>query len=398
MLHVKDWTTDIDAETLVADVRAVAAEAAKRADEIDRERKFPSDLFDAVERSGAFRMLAPKKYGGLELTLKDMNDAVREGARGNGSLGWLLMVGTAQSVGNGLFEEETVRKNFEEFPDIRIRGVIAPKGQAVAVEGGWRISGRWPFASGGPNPDFIGGNCFVFEDGKPKMDAEGNPEMLLALVPADQATFFDNWHTLGMRGTDSCDVEIKDAFVPSSRAYNLHDIQTCYDTPACRLPLRVALSFPHCALALGIAQGALDDGTVLAMTKTSSMNPRAKLCEDVMFQHELGRMTMRFDAAMAVLDKFSENCWQAGVDQRQLEPKEVLEARLMANYITDECVKIVDWAYTVMGSTSVYETCQLGRRLRDIHICTQHASCFADPYRNLGRVMLGETLTAHELF
>ena len=80
------------------------------------------------------------------------------------------------------------------------------------------------------------------------------------------------------------------------------------------------------------------------------------------------------------------------------EPKEVLEARLMANYITDVSVRIVDWAYTVMGSTSVYENCQLGRRLRDIHICTQHASCFSDPYRNLGRVVMGEELTPRELF
>ncbi|HTH28156.1 MAG TPA: acyl-CoA dehydrogenase family protein [Sphingobium sp.] len=387
-----------DFETLIAGVRKVAAETKARAGEIDTTRKFPVDLFDEIESTGAFRMLSPKEYGGLELTLANMNEVVFEAARGNGSLGWLMMVGTAQSIGNGLFPEETVRSINRDFPDVRIRGVIAPKGQAVPVEGGYMISGQWPFASGGPNPDFVAGNCIIMEGGKPKMSPEGDPEMVLAMVPAPQAEFLDTWYVLGMRGTDSCDVAIRDVFVPSAMTYNLHDIKTCYDTPASRLPLRVALSLPHCAVALGLAQGALDDLIELCKTKRSSMNPKMLLGDDVVFRHELGKQVVRLEGSKGMLDSVTANVWKAGEDHRALTPKEVLVSRLAANFITGECAEIVNWAYTVVGSSSVYDGSSLQRRLRDIHIATQHASCHADPYRNLGAAMLGVELTPRELF
>jgi alkylation response protein AidB-like acyl-CoA dehydrogenase len=400
MLQVQDEARDDRAvyEAVLAGVRAVAAKTAERADAIDSARAFPVDLFDELEATGTFRLLTPKSFGGLELGLEEMIGIVFEGARGNGSLGWLLMVGTAQSIGNGLFPEATVRKIAEDYPDVRIRGVIAPKGQAVPVEGGYRVSGQWPFASGGPNPNFVAGNCIVMEDGKPKMN-HGEPELILALIPAGEAEFLDTWYTLGMRGTDSCDILMRDVFVPDAMTYNLHgDIQCCYDIPAARLPLRVTLSFPHCAVAAGIAQGALDDVIALAKTKRASMNPKLVLGEDPVFRHELGRQVVRAQGAQAILRQIARDCWQAGAERRDLTPKEVLTARLMANFITNECKKVVDWAFTVVGSSSVYDGSSLQRRLRDIHIATQHTACHTDPYRNLGAAMLGVELTPRELF
>jgi alkylation response protein AidB-like acyl-CoA dehydrogenase len=397
MLKLKDQPK-VDFAAVLNGVRSVATKAAQRAAEIDAARKFPVDLYDEVEATGAFRILTPKEFGGLELTLREANEVVYEGARGNGSLGWLMMVGTAQSLGNGLFAEETVRRISKEYPDVRIRGVIAPKGVAVQVEGGYRISGRWPFATGGPNPNFIAGNCIVMEDGRPKLDADGSPELILAMIPAKQGKFLDTWYVLGMRGTDSCDIEIDDVFVPTPMAYNLHHMNCVYDIPAAYLPLRVALSFPHCAVALGIARGALDDMVALAKTKRASMNPSALMGDDVVFRHELGRLQLRFEGARSLLDEFTARAWQAGVDRRELTPAEVLTGRLMANYITDECVAVVDWAYTRAGSSSLYDGASLQTRFRDIHVATQHASCHTDAYRNLGAAMLGVELSPRELF
>ncbi len=266
------------------------------------------------------------------------------------------------------------------------------------MEGGYSITGQWPFASGGPNPHMVGGTCFVVKDGKPVTTDHGEPDMILAMMEAKDVTFHDNWYTLGMRGTDSCDVSVKDLFVPEVRTYSIHDMHNCYDSPVSRLPLRVALSFPHSALALGIAAGALDDVRELAKTKRASMNPTLLLGEDVMFRHALGEQTMKFAVNKAFLDQVTQQCWQAGLDKRELTDQEVLTARLMANYITHACLEIVTWAYTVVGSTSVYESCYLSGRLRDMHICTQHASTFADPYRLLGKSALGEKLTPAELF
>jgi alkylation response protein AidB-like acyl-CoA dehydrogenase len=201
-----------------------------------------------------------------------------------------------------------------------------------------------------------------------------------------------------MRGTDSCDVEISDVFVPLPMTHNLHHLKFCFDTPAARLPLRVTLAFPHCAVALGTAQGAIDELVELATTKRASMNPKLVLGDDVIFRHELGKTILRVEAGKAMLKQVAGDCWQAGAENRTLTPKEVLVARLMANFITEDCAKIVDWAFTVLGSSSVYDDSPLQRRLRDIHIATQHASCHTDPYRNLGAAMMGVELTPRELF
>jgi alkylation response protein AidB-like acyl-CoA dehydrogenase len=238
----------------------------------------------------------------------------------------------------------------------------------------------------------------VGQDGVPVMDDHGHPELVMAAVRADEATFLDNWHVLGMRGTDSCDVEIKDVFVPQAMSWKLMEMQCVYDIPAAYLPLRVVLSFPHCAVALGIARGAIDDMVELGKTKRASMNPAQLMGDDPVFRHEFGQQMLHYEAASAMLWQWVDRIWQAGVDQREPSQEEVLTARLMANHITSECVKIVDWAYTRAGSTPVYDGSSLQTRFRDIHVATQHASCHTDAYRHLGAAMLGEQLTARELF
>jgi alkylation response protein AidB-like acyl-CoA dehydrogenase len=387
-----------DFAEVLAGVRTVAAAAAARSTEIDDARAFPVDLWDELEATGACRIMTPKDYGGLGMSLREATEAVFEGARGNGSLGWLMMVGTSQSIGNGLFAEETVRMFARDFADVRIRGAIAPRGMATSVEGGWRISGRWPFASGGPNPHFISGTCMVMEDGKPVLDDHGHPQMILATVPANEGKFIDTWRVLGMRGTDSCDIEINDAFVPHARGIDLVDMHCVYDIPAAYLPLRVVLSFPHCAVALGIVRGTIDDMIELGKTKRGSMNPAQLMGEDPVFRHEFGHQMLRYEAASAMLWQWVDRIWQAGIDKREPTPEEVLTARLMANHITSECVRIVDWAYTRAGSTPVYDGSSLQTRFRDIHVATQHASCHTDAYRHLGAAMLGVELTPRELF
>ena len=388
-----------DFAEILAGVKRVAAKAAERRAEIDAARKFPVELFEEVEATGAFKLLQPKEYGGLDLTLKEMNQLVFEGARGLGSLGWLMMVGTASSIGSGLFPEETVRKITTEFPHLRIRGVIAPKGVARPVEGGYRISGRWPFGTGGPNPTHVAGNCLIVDEhGKPIFDENGDPRMVIAMATADNGKFLDTWHVLGMRGTDSVDIQMDDVFVPEAMTYDLHHLHCVYDIPAAHLPLRVTLSFPHCAVALGIAQGAIDDLVELLKTKRSSMNPKQLLGEDPVFRHEFGQMILKFEGAQALLDQFTEKAWQAGVDGRELSQREILVCRLMANHITNECISIVDWAYTRVGSSSLYDGSSLQVRFRDIHVASQHASCHTDAYRNLGAVMTGVELAPRDLF
>jgi alkylation response protein AidB-like acyl-CoA dehydrogenase len=379
-------------------VRRVGAEAARRADELDQLGVIPVDLFDELVATGCLQAMLPRAYGGLELSLPQINELTIEASRANGSLGWILLIGIPGPLVLGMFSKETAEKLLNEFPNARGRGAIAPKGRAVPTEGGYLVSGQWPFASGGPNPDFVVANCVVFEDGAPRIGSDGVPDMVLAMVRASEVEFLDTWHVLGLRGTDSRDFALRDVFVPEHMTVNMFTATNCFDTPATRLPLRVPLAFAHAALAIGIAQGALDDIAELALTKRAAMNPTMLLAADPVFRHALGEQALRLASARALLDQVTERAWQAGLTSRPLTPREILEGRTMAGYITAECVKIVDAAYTMAGSVSLYDGSSLQRRLRDIHVATQHIAATSEAYRTLGAILVGEELSPLELF
>jgi alkylation response protein AidB-like acyl-CoA dehydrogenase len=379
-------------------VRRVGSEAARRADEMDESGAIPSDLFDDLVATGCFQAMVPKAQGGLEFSLAEVNELTIEAARANGSLGWLLLVGIPAPLIFGLLPEETVTKLLADFPQVRGRGAIAPKGIAAPVDGGYMVSGQWPFASGGPNPDLVAGNCVVIENGVPRFGPGGAPDMVVAVLPAAQVEFLDTWHVLGLRGTDSCDFAIRDVFVPEHMTTNIFTATNRFDTPTTRLPLRVALATGHASVAIGIAQGALDDIVEVAKTKRAAMNPTAVLAEDPVFRHSLGEHTLRHASVRSLLDQTSQIAWEAGRSGRPLSPKEILLGRTMAGYVTAECVKIVDAAYTMAGSVSLYDTSSLQRRLRDIHVATQHVAATTEGYRTLGAVVVGEELSPMELF
>lgn len=376
----------------------VAAKAAARAVEIDAAGAYPADLFDELVASGAFRALLPREHGGLDMPMALINEMTRIAARANGSTGWMMLVGAPQGLGLGLLPEAVGRELLARTPLPFIRGAVAPKGKAVPVEGGYRVSGRWPFASGGPVSDYVGGNCLVYRDGHPHIDADGIPEARICLLPASEAEFLDTWHVLGMRGTDSCDVQFEDVFVPEEMSYNIFTTKNFLDNTAARLPFRVLLSYGHAAIAIGIAEGAIDDISALATAKRPSMNPGATLGEDPVFRHQLGENLLRLGACRAFLDRITDESWAVSEGGGRLSNALILTTRTMSSFVTGECVKIVDWAYTVAGSHSVYDSSSLQRRLRDLHVATQHAAVHTIAYRVLAAERLGEAIPAIEFF
>jgi alkylation response protein AidB-like acyl-CoA dehydrogenase len=380
-------------------VRKVAAKAAERAIEIDELRAFPDDLYDELEATRVFDAPTPKALGGLELSLRQVADLIVEGARGNGSLGWLLMIGSAQGIGFGNYPEASARRLLEEFPQLRTRGVFAPKGKAIPTDGGYRVTGQWPFASGGPNPNYVSGNCLVFRDGAPSVGPDGNPEMVMTLMPAQELQWLDTWHVFGMRGTDSRDFVANDVFVPKDMTTSIFERKgSFFGTPVASLPIRVALATPHAAVAVGIALGALDDITEMAKTKRAAMNPSALLADDPIFRHTLGEQTLRLTGARAMMNQVTEDNEHTAAQGRSLTPTETLVGRSMAAYVTAECVKVVDAAYSFGGSSPVYDGSSLQRRLRDIHVATQHIGVSPEAYRILAAAVLGEELSARDLF
>jgi len=179
---------------------------------------------------------------------------------------------------------------------------------------------------------------------------------------------------------------------------NLFTATNCFDTAATRLPIRVVLALGHAAVAIGIAEGALEELTEVAKVKRAAMNPSALLADDPVFRHSLGEEDLRLAASRALLDRTTESAMQAYSTGRPLSARERLEGRTMAGFITAECVRVIDAAYTMAGSVSLYDASSLQRRLRDIHVATQHVGATTEGYRTLGKLLTGEELSPMELF
>ncbi len=391
-------STEYSYESVLRGVSEVAAEAAQRGPEIDAAGIIPVDLFHKLELTGAFKALWPKSMGGLGFTFAELNELIVTDTRANSSLGWVFFLGSNSPQVLGLFPSHTVAKFLTDFPWLRGRGAIAPKGTAIPAEGGYVVSGQWPFASGGPNPDFVFANCIIIENGAPRLGADGTPDTVLVALLGDEVELLDTWHVLGLRGTNSCDFAVREVFVPEDRTTNVFTALNCVDAPVAKLPVRVGLALGHAAVAIGIAQGALEDIVNLAKTKRAAMQPTSVLADDQLFRHQLGEHTLRIACARAMLDQTTASLWEAAISSRELGVMEILIGRTMAAFVTTECVKIVDTAYTVAGSGSLYDQSTLQRRLRDIHVATQHYAVTTEGYRTLGAGMLGVELSPMDLF
>jgi len=378
-------------------IAELVPEIAARGPEVEERRAIPVDLFDALVATGCFGAHLPTTHGGLALPLPEVNSIIEMIARADGSLGWVTMIAISTPPAVALFSKDCFDEVYASGPNPYLRGALAPKGMATPVDGGYLVNGQWPFASGGPQPRYVMGTCVVCDNGEPRRTPLGLPEMLQAMMPAAEVEFLDTWHVAGLRGTDSCDFIAHDLFVPQQSTTNVFTATPCADIPLARVPLRVVFATAHGALAVGIAHGALDDIGTVAATKRPAMNPTKRLAADTVFQHTLGEQAIRLQAARALLNHHSELVWTAATTGHDLTAAEILAARSMAAYVTNLCVGVIDTAYTLAGSTSLYDTSSLQRRLRDIHAATQHLAATTETYRTLGALLAGEPVPPQAL-
>jgi len=382
---------------VLAAVRKLAPEIADRSDEIDEQRRLPTELVEQLTEAGAFRILVPRQYGGAELDPVTAFRVIEEVSRADGSAGWNVMVCADFAPVFTLFPRETVDELYGSGPNVFARGALAPKGVAVAVDGGYIVQGRWPLASGSYEHRWAVGNCIVLEDGQPRIQPNGVPEMRLAIVPADQAEVISTWDAVGMRGTGSDDIVIGEQFVPERRTTDVFAGKSVMDTPLYRIPPRLLLGPTHIAVAAGIAQGAIDDIATMAKTKHPAFNPMLRLATDTVFQHKLGQLDTRLQAVRALVIACAERAWDRAVAGQPLPPEDILRSKTAVTYGHAECCAVTNEAFAIAGSNAVYNSSTLQRRWRDARVAAQHVVGSDDNYRFLGGFLAGEELPPNAL-
>jgi alkylation response protein AidB-like acyl-CoA dehydrogenase len=377
---------------LLADIRLMAPMIAMRAAEIEAARRIPLDLVETLRSIGVFRMLPPRSHGGLELDLWTVLKILTALGKIDGSLGWVVMLSSGAGNLASLLPRETYDQIYRDGPDVIFAGSSQPAGTVEAVEGGLRVNGRWPFVSGCQHADWMVNMCVMIKDGQPLPGPiDGIPQMRIVFLPATCWQIEDTWHAAGLKGTGSHHVVIRDALVPMVNLADLSSGVSCL--PGSRLynaPLQI-LPLIHAALALGIAEGALDDLAEMAGTGRRQFRAASAMRDSEVLQYELGCAQANFRAARSYLEIQAASHWghaRAGTLRDEALMAEGTQAGV---WITNACLRVAEMCFALGGGSAVYEGSKLQRRLRDLHVAAQHASVQQRNYIDAGKLFISMT-------
>jgi len=380
-------------DKLLTDIQALAPELVARSAEIEDSRRIPLDLVEKLKAIGVFRLFVPKRLGGMELDFPSGMQVVTALAKIDASAGWSAMISMVSTMLASLAQEPVLQRLYGEHPDTLIAGAGSPGGTADEEEGGYRVNGRWPFASGCQQADWMIGFCLVTRDGKPVLNDSGStlmqgmPKIRGVILPASQWQIEDTWHVMGLKGTGSHHISLTDKFVPEE---NCFDIDTSgsgkrgplYDALLELMPLSFGAFF------LGVAQGAVED--VIALANSGRVQQRTKVAmrDSEQFQAELGRIETNLQAARAYQAVQVDHHWQQALAGTLRADAFTIQAQQQAVWVATTCCAIVDACFALAGGAVVYEHASLQRRLRDARTGAQHFSTQQRHYATTGKYLL----------
>ena len=264
----------------------------------------------------------------------------------------------------------------------RTAGAFAPNGTAIPVDGGYRVSGRWPFGSGVRHSDWVSAGARVASD-------EARPLQLRVVMPRREVTVHDNWQVMGLRGTGSCDFSVDDLFVPSRFAWDVSRTEPTRGGPLYRLGRPGYVTNEHSAFALGVGRRALDAVTELAASKMRGYNSSNLVANRPTFQRVLGQCDMQLRAARSLNLEILEEAWRCVCDGHTPPPPLQARMRSVATYTTDVAAEVASQAFRYGGGSALFADNILQQCLRDIHAGAQHQMVSDTAYENHGQFMLG---------
>lgn len=369
-------------------VQAVAPRLAAAGDQIERERRLPGDLVAAMTGAGLFRLLLPRAYGGAEVEPLTFSCAVEAVARHDGSTAWCLSQASGCSMIAAHLEPAAAHAIFDD-PGAIVAWGQAPDARAVAVDGGYRVTGRWPFASGSHHATWFGGLCTVYgPEGAPRQADDGTPETRTVLFSPRDAELEDVWQVSGLRGTGSDTIVVADLFVPRDYTAHADPSRRRAGGPLYLYPNTSIYANGFASVALGIARGALDAFYDLAGAKTPR-GARSVLRESAVVQAQVGQAEAQLRAARALLHTTLAEVWEEVRATETLTRAQRVSGRMAASYAIQQAAQVVDMAYHTAGSTAIFASAAFERRFRDVHAVTQQIHGRAAHFEAVGRHYLG---------
>jgi indole-3-acetate monooxygenase len=376
------------ADRILSEIEALAPTIAARTGEAEAARRIPADIFRMLKSAGIFRMTAPQVHGGLELDFPAVTSVLQALAKIDGSIGWISMLASGAATIVPLLPRETCEEAYRSGPDRLFAGSGQPAGTAVAEAGGFRVNGRWPFASGCADADWIMGMCVLTEDGKlVPGSAEGVPAMRGVCLPARYWEIEDTWQAPGLRATGSHHIVLKDKFVPAENSIDMASARPYLPGPLYSSPMQF-IPLLHGSFALGLAQGALEDLIAIARSGRKQQQAAVSMQNSEIFHYDLGRVQAEFRAAQSMYDTQAASHWRHALAGTLNGEALLAEATQSMVWVTEACLGVVQTCFALAGSAAVSDSVPLQRRLRDMQTAAQHAAVQQSRYAKAGKLLV----------
>lgn len=368
---------------------AIGRDIANAADEIERTRRIPPALLGRIHDARLCRMLLPRAFDGDEVEPLIYLLTIEAVARRDASVAWNLFVANSAALMAAHLEPATARTIFAPANALVAWG---PPNATIAImePGGYRVSGRWDFASGCRNATWMGLHCMVAEPGgNPRLNKDGRPAIRSMLFPVEKATLIDTWDTIGLRGTASDSYSVEDLFVADEFTGTREEPDSRLEPgPLYAFTVQGLYAVGVAGVALGAAGAMLDAFKELAVDKT----PRGlgRLAGRAAVQSGIAHAEARLGAARAYALEVLGDVYARARPDRAIDIPERARVRLTASNAIHGAIEVAGWVYKQAGVNAIFPGGPFQRRFRDINTLSQQIQSRDSHFESIGQVLLGQ--------
>jgi alkylation response protein AidB-like acyl-CoA dehydrogenase len=363
----------VEAAPLIERAASLREILERNAEKTDSLRRLADGNVQALKDAGLCRLMVPTRFGGYQTSVRTYIDVMAELGRGCGSTAWVASLINVCAWLASLFPERAQADVWAANPDAWIAGSLAPNGETVPVEGGWRVTGRWPWASGSMHAQWVA--CGIHM----KNDRGEMSNLGLSLMPIGEVTIEDTWFMAGMKGTGSNTIVAKDVFVPEHRflpypqafggVYRTeHTDEVTYR--AAFVPITVLILAPS---QLGVAQSALEHAIGRSKTRTITHTNFGTQAESSGFQMQIAEAAMKIDSAFLHVRRAADDLDRYAQENRLMDLTARARVRMDTALVAKYCREAVEVLVAAHGTSSLADANRMQRLWRDVHTASHHA-------------------------
>ena len=380
-------TTRSELKDYLNTAKELAVLVSENVDQINELRRIPRHVSDAIAKEGFFRLLMPRELGGAELEHPYFLKIVHIFGVIDGSTAWCINQNNVFATNSTRMTAEAVEKIYVDPLAVVTNGPPSSSTRALITEEGYSLTGHWNFSSGSRHGTWIAALSPIGEETGSKDPTQSREGMRVLLLQQEQAEMIDTWQVNGLRGTGSFSFKIDNLSIPNEMTYDPNG-KPKYCNPLYSIPTTLLFSSGFATVALGCARAALDAAIELSSTKRPGFS-KNHLYQDITTQRNIGNAEAIWGSAKAYLKECTDQVWSAVNTEGSLTTEQRIRLRLASTYGIRKAVEVTGMAYTLCGSTSIFEFSPIQRRFQDVNVISQQIQGRLTHYDSAGQFFLG---------